>query len=72
VITYDRFQRAEWESPTVGIVLCSEKNDAMVRITLPGEGAQVRAHCYQLYLPTEEELRAKLVAAREQLEREQR
>jgi hypothetical protein len=32
---FDRFQRAEHEAPTIGIVLCSEKNDAMVRITLP-------------------------------------
>ncbi len=66
---YDRFQRGAWESPTIGIVLCSEKNDAMVRITLPGENAQVHAQSYQLYLPTEDELRAKLVAAREELER---
>jgi predicted nuclease of restriction endonuclease-like (RecB) superfamily len=68
---YDRFQRGDWESPTVGIVLCSEKNDAMVKITLPNEDAQVHAQGYQLYLPTEEELRTKLVDAREQLEREQ-
>ncbi len=67
---YDRFQRGDWESPTVGIVLCSEKNDAMVRITLSDADAQVHAQSYQLYLPTEEELRAKLVAAREELERE--
>jgi predicted nuclease of restriction endonuclease-like (RecB) superfamily len=66
---YDRFQRGDWESPTVGIVLCSEKNDAMVKITLPDENAQVHAQSYQLYLPTEDELRAKLVAAREELER---
>jgi hypothetical protein len=67
---YDRFQRGDWESPTVGIVLCSEKNDAMVRITLPEEDAQVRAQSYQLYLPTEDELRARLLAAREELERD--
>lgn len=46
---FDRFQREEHEAKTIGIVLCSDKNDAMVRITLPDDneqvpGAQRRAH----------------------------
>ena len=53
---FDRFQRVEHEARTIGIVLCSEKNDAMVRITLPDENEQVLAARYQMYLPTEEEL----------------
>ncbi|MCB9762055.1 MAG: DUF1016 domain-containing protein [Alphaproteobacteria bacterium] len=65
---YDRFQREEWEQPTVGVVLCSEKNDAMVRITLPEDNQQILAARYQLYLPTEEELRAQLIAERERVE----
>lgn len=66
---FDRFQRAEHEEHTVGIVLCSEKNDAMVRITLPQNNAQILAARYQLVLPTEEELRAELQREREEAER---
>ena len=43
---FDRFQRAEHEQPTVGIVLCSEKNDAVVKITLPEDNKRVLAARY--------------------------
>ena len=65
---FDRIQREEWEAPTVGIVLCSDKNDAMVKITLPEDNDQIHATRYQLYLPTEEELRAEVAREREQVE----
>lgn len=51
---FDRYQREASEAPTVGIVLCSRKNDAMVRITLPEDNEQVVTARYQLYLPTED------------------
>ena len=66
---FDRFQRAEHEAKTIGIVLCSDKNDAMVRITLPDDHAQILAARYQMYLPTEDELRAELEREREEAER---
>jgi predicted nuclease of restriction endonuclease-like (RecB) superfamily len=66
---FDRFQRVEHESPTIGIVLCSEKNEAMVKITLPENNEQILAARYQMYLPTEEELRAELAREREEVER---
>ncbi len=66
---FDRFERARWESPTVGIVLCSAKNDAMVRITLPEDNAQIHTPTYQTYLPTEDELRQKLLDERARWER---
>lgn len=66
---FDRFQRAEHEAQTIGIVLCSEKNDAMARITLPENNEQILAARYQMYLPTEEELRAELAREREEAER---
>ncbi len=69
---FDRHQREKWESPTVGIVLCSAKNDAMVRITLPENNKQIHASRYQLYLPTEEQLREELVAERERVEQAHR
>jgi predicted nuclease of restriction endonuclease-like (RecB) superfamily len=66
---YDAYQReAEHEAPTIGMVLCSEKNDAMVKITLPKD-SQVLTSRYQLYLPTEAELRAELFTQREAAER---
>jgi hypothetical protein len=66
---FDRFQRAEHEQPTVGIVLCSEKNDAVVKITLPEDNTQILAARYQHYLPTEEELRAEVARSRDEAER---
>ncbi len=66
---FDRFQRVEHEAPTIGIVLCSEKNDAMAKITLPENNEQILATRYQMYLPTEQELRAELAREREQAER---
>lgn len=65
---FDRFQRAEHEQPTVGIVLCSDKNDAVVRITLPEDNECILAARYQNYLPTEEELLAEVARSREEIE----
>ncbi|WP_437907566.1 PDDEXK nuclease domain-containing protein [Sorangium sp. So ce327] len=65
---FERFQRAEHEAKSIGIVLCSDKDDVMVRITLPDEERIVAAR-YQLYLSTEEELRAELEREREEAER---
>jgi predicted nuclease of restriction endonuclease-like (RecB) superfamily len=62
---FDRTQRAPHEAKTVGIVLCSEKNDAMVKITLPEDNDQIMAASY---LPTEAELRAELTREREEAE----
>ncbi|MEQ9498168.1 MAG: PDDEXK nuclease domain-containing protein [Deltaproteobacteria bacterium] len=69
---YDRFQREEGEAPTVGIVLCSDKNDAVVKITLPEGNQQIHATRYQLYLPSEEELRAELERERHRAEEDLR
>ncbi|MDP1822726.1 MAG: PDDEXK nuclease domain-containing protein [Archangium sp.] len=66
---FDRFQRVAHEAKTIGIVLCSEKNEAMVKITLPKNNKQVLASRYQLYLPSEKELRAELAREREEAER---
>ena len=66
---FDRTQRAPHEARTVGIVLCSEKNDAMVKITLPEDNDQILAATYHMYLPTEAELRAEVTREREEAER---
>jgi len=53
---YDRFVKTEDENPTIGIVLCKNKESSLVEITLPKDNTQIFASQYQLYLPTKEEL----------------
>ena len=45
------------DNPPVGIVLCAEKNDAVVKYTLPEGEQQIFAAKYMTYLPTEEEIK---------------
>ena len=53
---YDRCEKLPEENPTIGILLCSRKNDTVVRMTLPENESQIMASQYQLYLPTEDQL----------------
>ena len=53
---YDRCEKLPEENPTIGILLCSRKNDTVVRMTLPENDNQIMASQYQLYLPTEDQL----------------
>jgi predicted nuclease of restriction endonuclease-like (RecB) superfamily len=57
---FDRHVKSLDEKSTVGIILCKKKHDALVEITLP-QDANIFASQYQLYLPTKEELRQKLL-----------
>lgn len=57
---YTRELMNEGDTPPIGIVLCAEKNDAVVRYTLPEDNNQVFASKYFTYLPTEEELKREL------------
>jgi len=57
---FDRFVKRDDENPAVGIILCKQKNKALVEITLPQE-ANIHAREYQLYLPDKEQLRRKLL-----------
>lgn len=56
---YDRFVKQEFEKPTIGILLCEEKSDALVELTLPKD-ANIYASQYQLYLPDKKLLQSKL------------
>lgn len=53
---YDRIERLPYEHPTIGILLCASKNDAVVKFTLPEDQKQIVASQYELYLPTEQQL----------------
>ena len=57
---YTREINEEWENPALGILLCADKNEAVVRYTLPQGQEQIFASRYALQLPTEEELAATL------------
>jgi predicted nuclease of restriction endonuclease-like (RecB) superfamily len=58
---YDRERCTEGDNPTLGLILCSDKNDAVVRYTLGAEQQdKIFASRYQLHLPTEAELRREL------------
>jgi len=56
---YDRYVKQDFEKPTIGILLCEEKNDALVELTLPKD-ANIYASAYQLYLPDKAVLQRKL------------
>jgi len=52
---FDRYEKLPDENPTVGILLCAAKNDAVVKITLP-EDNNILTSKYELYIPKEVEL----------------
>jgi len=64
---FDRHVKTEDENPTVGILLCLEKNDELVELTLPKD-ANIYASEYQLYLPSKEELKKQLEEAQREWE----
>jgi hypothetical protein len=65
---FDRHVKTADEHPTVGIVLCKKKHDALVTITLP-KSANIHAREYRLFLPSKEELKRKLVEWSEEQEK---
>lgn len=65
---FDRFQRTADEHRSIGIVLCSDKNEAMVRISLPDDPSVLAAR-YAEFLPSEKELAARLAKDRDDAER---
>jgi len=58
---FDRERRTEGDNPTLGLILCTDKNDAVVKYTLgPDQKRAIFASRYKLHLPTEAELKAEL------------
>lgn len=54
---YDRRVKLAEENPTIGIVLCKDKNDAVVEMTLPEDNTQIFASKYETVLPSKEDLK---------------
>ena len=57
---YDRELKDQDDGPTVGLILCEDKKEAVVKYTLPKGKQRIFASRYKLYLPTEKELRREL------------
>ncbi len=53
---YERELMNEGDNPPIGIVLCADKSESVVKYTLPEKETQIFASKYKLYLPSEEEL----------------
>lgn len=65
---YTRELMEPGDNPPIGIVLCADKSDTLVRYTLPLDNKQIYASKYMLYLPREEDLRNEINKQRELLE----
>lgn len=60
--------KMEGDNPTIGLILCSEKNETMVKYSVLNENQQLFASKYKLYIPTEEELKQELERERFNIE----
>jgi predicted nuclease of restriction endonuclease-like (RecB) superfamily len=67
---YDRFEKQDYENSTIGILLCADKNDAVVKISLPEKNSNIIASKYSLYLPSEKQLIEELKKEIKKLDKE--
>ena len=67
---YDRIEKLPTENPTIGILLCANKNDGVVKFTLPENAKNIIASQYKLYLPTEQQLLEEVKKELEKIEEE--
>jgi len=69
---FEQEVRQEEDNPTIGVILCSDKNESMVQYTLLENNKQLFASKYKLYLPSEEELKKEISKERELIEMEKK
>jgi predicted nuclease of restriction endonuclease-like (RecB) superfamily len=65
---FDDLYTAKDDNPTIGLILCTDKNDAVAKYSVISERKQIFASKYMLYLPTEEELANELLRERRLIE----
>ena len=65
---FDRIEKQDFKNKTIGILLCADKNDDVVKITLPENNTSIFASKYQMYLPTEKQLLDELTKELRKLE----
>lgn len=67
---FDDLQRADDDNPTIGLILCSEENEAIAKYSVLAEGKQLFASKYQFTLPTAGELESRVQSDRRRIERQ--
>ncbi len=65
---FEKEERLVGDKPSIGLILCSDKNETMVMYTLLEDSKQIFASKYKLYLPTEDELKKELERERDVFE----
>ena len=60
------------DNPTIGLILCTEKNKTIVKYSMLRESKQIFASKYQMYLPTEKQLKQEIQREKEQIEQEKK
>ncbi|MBM4350491.1 MAG: DUF1016 domain-containing protein [Deltaproteobacteria bacterium] len=65
---YEEHGKIKGDNPTIGLILCSEKNETIARYSVLNENKRLFASKYMLYLPTEEELARELARERRLIE----
>lgn len=66
---FDRMEKLPDERKTIGILLCAEKNDTVVKMTLPEDNDTILASEFKLYMPSKEQLIAEVKQIREEFEK---
>lgn len=66
---FDALYKNEDDNPTIGIILCSQKNEAIVKYSVLNDAQQIFASHYRFALPTAKELQQKIEAERRRIER---
>jgi len=61
---YDKFHKSDDDNPTIGLILCSEKSEAVAKYSVLSDSKQLFSSKYLPYLPSEEELRVELLRER--------
>jgi hypothetical protein len=64
--------RQDNDNPTIGLILCTEKDKTIVKYSLLNDSSQIFTSKYMLYLPTEQELKKEIERQRVQIEQEQK
>ncbi|MFP3912407.1 MAG: PDDEXK nuclease domain-containing protein, partial [Desulfobacteraceae bacterium] len=65
---YEEHAKIEGDNPTIGLILCSRKNETIARYSVLNHSKQLFASKYMLYLPTEEELEREMERERRRIE----
>lgn len=69
---FTREMMSEGDNVPIGIILCADKSESVVKYTLPENNSQIFTSKYKLYMPTEDELKKELEKEQEHLEIEQK